>query len=167
MNTLDLKEIQENAINLFNSGYNCAQSVLISFIDLLKTDHENAKNVASGFGAGMGRLQGTCGAITGAYMVFGLYDNSKNNDTTEKNETTYQLIQQFDKEFKKLNGTTECRLLLNCDLNTKRGKEKFKKQELKKSVCEKCIVDSINLTFNKIARNKHQHLTRGHKTLRG
>ena len=154
MKTLNIKEIQENAINLFNSGYNCAQSVLISFIDILKIDHETAKNVASGFGAGMGRLQGTCGAITGAYMVFGLYDNSKNNNTTEKNETTYQLIQQFDREFKKLNGTTECRLLINCDLNTEDGKEKFREQELKKLVCEKCIVDSTNLTFEKTVGNK-------------
>jgi len=153
MDTLDVKKIQENSIELFNSGYNCAQSVLISFTDLLKIDKETAKNVASGFGAGMGRLQGTCGAITGAYMVFGLFDNSKFKNNTEKNENTYQIIQQFEREFKQLNGTTECRLLINCDLNTKKGKEKFKDQDLKKSVCEKCIVDSINLTIEKLFEN--------------
>lgn len=153
MDSLDIKKIQENSIKLFNSGYNCAQSVLISFTDFLIIDKETAKNVASGFGAGMGRLQGTCGAITAAYMVFGLFNNIKFNDNTEKNENTYQIIQQFDREFKQLNGSTECRLLINCDLNTKKGKEKFKEQNLKKSVCEKCIVDSIDLTFKKLVGN--------------
>jgi hypothetical protein len=47
MDTLDVKKIQENSIALFNSGYNCAQSVLIPFTDLLKIDKETAKNVAS------------------------------------------------------------------------------------------------------------------------
>ncbi len=155
MNTIDTQEIEKNAINLFNSGNNCAQSALLSFTDFLKIDSDTAKNIASGFGAGMGRLQGTCGAITGAYMVFGLYNVNKSSDSTEKNEKTYQRIQNFDKKFTQINGTTECRLLINCDLNTKEGKDEFKRKNLKKIVCEKCIKDSINLIEELLIENKY------------
>ncbi len=145
MDTIDSQEIQEKAIKLFNSGFNCSQSVLAAFSDNLKLDNNIALSIACGFGAGMGRLQGTCGAVTGAYMVFGLYNVNKSSDSTEKNEKTYQRIQNFDKKFTQINGTTECRLLINCDLNTKEGKDEFKRKNLKNIVCEKCIKDSINL----------------------
>lgn len=141
MNTIDKRKIEENALNLFNSGYNCAQSVLIAFSELLKIDKKTAGNIASGFGAGMGRLQNTCGAVTGAYMVIGLYANNENNDNIED---TYQKIQQFDKNFTQKNGTTICQALINCDLKTTEGKTRFKEKNLKKAVCENCIKDSIS-----------------------
>jgi len=140
-------KIEENALNLFNSGYNCAQSVLIAFSEILKIDKKIAGNIASGFGAGMGRLQNTCGAVTGAYMVIGLYANNENNDNIED---TYQKIQQFDKNFTQKNGTTICQTLINCDLNTTEGKTKFKEKNLKKTVCENCIKDSISFLLLQI-----------------
>jgi C_GCAxxG_C_C family probable redox protein len=153
MHPIDAQKIEKEAITLFNSGYNCAQSVLLSFAKLLKIDAKTAGYVASGFGAGMGRLQGTCGAVTGAYMVFGLYDGEKSSDNTGNIESTYLKIQQFNNSFSQINGTTECRLLINCNLNTNEGKAIFKEKNLKKRVCEKCIKDSINLTINQLSEN--------------
>ena len=51
--------------------YNCAQSVLVPFSDVLKTDEETLYRVGANFGSGM-RIGATCGAITGALMVLGL-----------------------------------------------------------------------------------------------
>jgi C_GCAxxG_C_C family probable redox protein len=51
--------------------YNCAQSVLVAFHDVIGLDEEQAYRLGSHFGAGM-KMGATCGAITGAMMVLGL-----------------------------------------------------------------------------------------------
>ena len=51
--------------------YNCAQSVLVPFADLLGLDGETLFNMGANYGAGM-RIGSVCGAITGALMVLGL-----------------------------------------------------------------------------------------------
>ena len=61
----------EIALDYFSKGFNCAQSVLISCADILKIEEEKALRIASGFGGGMGGMQETCGAVTGAFMVIG------------------------------------------------------------------------------------------------
>lgn len=134
MSTIDRQKVEEKAVGLFYSGYNCAQSVLLSFSDFIKMDGPTATKLASGFGAGMGRLQNTCGAVTGAYMVLGLHSAKP-----------YPLIQQFEQQFSQINGSTECRSLINCDLRSEDGQEEFRLRNLKQAVCEKCIKDAIRL----------------------
>lgn len=54
---------QERSRELFLSGYNCAQSVLIPFADVLGLTEDQAALVAVGFGGGMGRLRKTVAHI--------------------------------------------------------------------------------------------------------
>jgi C_GCAxxG_C_C family probable redox protein len=53
------------AVQKFTSGYNCAQSVLSSFSNDLGLDENTPLKIACGFGAGMGRKQEVCGAVSG------------------------------------------------------------------------------------------------------
>ena len=48
---------EEKAKDLFQSGYNCAQSVFAAYAEELGMDFETALKVSSSFGAGMGRLR--------------------------------------------------------------------------------------------------------------
>ena len=54
-------ERAEKAMSLFKQGYNCAQSVILAFSDVLEAsglaDERLLKTVGSGFGGGMGRLR--------------------------------------------------------------------------------------------------------------
>ncbi|HPP50955.1 MAG TPA: C-GCAxxG-C-C family protein, partial [Spirochaetota bacterium] len=59
------------AIAKFTKDYNCAQSVLFSFCDYLNCDKDVALKISCGFGAGMGRKEEVCGAVTGGIMVIG------------------------------------------------------------------------------------------------
>ena len=60
------------AIEYFNQGYNCAQSVVLAFSDVLSESDKNAiVKVSSSFGGGIGRLREVCGAFSGACMVAG------------------------------------------------------------------------------------------------
>jgi C_GCAxxG_C_C family probable redox protein len=139
------KQVEEKAIGSFKSGLNCAQAVLTSYSDELKFDNNMALSVACGFGGGMGRLQETCGAVTGSYMVLGIHNYKKFTDNSVRKEETYKLVQKFNEKFIQINGTTYCKSLLKCDLKTEDGNRFAKEHNLFEIVCEKCISDSIRI----------------------
>ena len=60
--------MNENKVNeaaaCFASGFNCAQALVSTYCGELGFDKKAALQIACGFGAGMGRLQETCGAAT-------------------------------------------------------------------------------------------------------
>ena len=74
----------EKAVEFFNNGYNCAQSVFCTYCEELGISKESAAKIAGGFGGGMGRLQEVCGAVTGAFMVLSLKYGSIKNDIVSK-----------------------------------------------------------------------------------
>lgn len=135
---------EDKAKNTFNSGYNCAQSVLTPFGGQLNTDVDTVMKLSSGFGAGMGRLQETCGAITGAYMVLGLKYGKEVPDDVSKDKVV-ELIQEFTHRFKNDFGVTTCRELLNCDLNTDSGQAYFEANNLHENVCTKCVSGAVRI----------------------
>lgn len=64
---------KEAAVARKRSGqYNCAQAVACTYCDLAGLDEETMRQAASAFGLGMGCMEGTCGALTGAGVVLGL-----------------------------------------------------------------------------------------------
>ncbi len=146
---MESKEVK--AIKAFKSGYNCAQSVLVAFADELDYDKNFAINVSVGFGGGMGRLQEKCGAVTGAFMVLGIYSNIKCPDNLSLKNSTYEMVQQFDEKFKLIHKTTSCRELLNCDLRSEHGHDFAVENKLFEKICENCIKDSIQIIGELIA----------------
>lgn len=142
---------EEKVIDSFKSGLNCAQSVLTTYSDDLNFDDHLALRMACGFGAGMGRLQETCGAVSGSFMVLGIYNCIKHSDNEERKEKTYTMIQRFADKFKAIHGTTDCKSLLNCDLKTEEGRDYAHDHNLYEIICEKCILDSIRIIEELIA----------------
>lgn len=133
------------AAEQFEAGFNCAQSVLTALADDLDLSKDLALKIASGFGSGMGRLQQTCGAVTGAFMVLGMYCSREGSGCNDEDKL-YSLIQKFNAEFKQRNrNTTQCRELLNCDLNTDEGQIKFYENDLGNKVCQMCINSSVQI----------------------
>ncbi len=62
----------EKAVELFYTGYNCAQSVLLAFSDVTGFDESTSLRLASSLGAGIGGAREVCGAVNVAAMVYGL-----------------------------------------------------------------------------------------------
>ena len=89
------------AVEKKRCGLNCAQAVLCAYADFAGVDEETAIRLAAPFGAGMGNMEGTCGAITGAGLVLGL---------VSKGPSTKQMRQIMNK-FQERNGATQCKLL--------------------------------------------------------
>jgi C_GCAxxG_C_C family probable redox protein len=89
------------AVEKKRCGLNCAQAVLCAYADLAGIDEETAIRLAAPFGAGMGNMEGTCGAITGAGLMLGL---------VSQGPATKQMRQIMNK-FQERNGATQCKLL--------------------------------------------------------
>ena len=130
------------AVECFNNGFNCAQAILSTYCGDFGLDKETALKTACGLGAGMGRLQETCGAVTGAYLVIGLkYGKYLEGDEPAK-EITYAKVQEFARLFALKNNTTKCRDLLGVDfLND----DKQTASERVKSICPKMVRDAAEI----------------------
>jgi C_GCAxxG_C_C family probable redox protein len=140
-----MENIQEQAINTFRSGLNCAQAVLTAYSEKLSFDKDFAISVSCGFGGGMGRLQETCGAVTGAFMVLGIYNSKQYVENKERKDKTYFMVRDFNRKFTDIYHTTSCKGLLGCDLNTDEGQQYAKDHNVHGTICEKCITDAVGI----------------------
>ena len=136
---------QEKALTIFRSGYNCAQSVLVAFQDDKGTETESAMTLAAGFGGGMGRLQQTCGALTGAFMAIGQHCKKQFETNDLIKEKSRALIQNVHKKFVNIHKASDCKSLLNLDLNTEEGQKRMKEENLSMQVCEQCVMNAVAL----------------------
>ncbi len=73
---MNLEERAEYATQL-KKRYNCCQAVLLALADQTNADPELLRQLGSGFGAGMGSMEATCGALVGAGMIAGLHVNGQ------------------------------------------------------------------------------------------
>lgn len=103
---------KEKAMALFREGYNCAQSVVLSFADLIDMDEATLSRMSCSFGGGMGRLREVCGAVSGMSMVAGLLYGYEGAETGEVKAAHYARIQELAREFETQNGAIVCRELL-------------------------------------------------------
>ena len=103
----------ENAVKLFESGYNCSQSIVLAFEDLLNIDKNTLSSLSSSFGGGISRLREVCGCVSAMAIIVGtLYGNYDVNNNEEKAKH-YELVQSLALKFKKQTGSLNCATLLN------------------------------------------------------
>jgi C_GCAxxG_C_C family probable redox protein len=102
----------EKAIATFMQGYNCAQATAAAFADVMGLDEETVSRLVAGFGAGMGGLRKTCGAVSAMVFVAGaVAGNYAPTDGTGK-KALYDRVKWMVGEFTKRHTTTECAELL-------------------------------------------------------
>ncbi len=105
---------EQKALAYFHQGYNCAQSVFAAFAEDLGLSSELALRLSAGFGAGVGRMRGMCGAFSGLTMVAG-YCKGNLSGVPEDKEVVFSLVQELAAAFKAEFGTLTCRKLLHLD----------------------------------------------------
>jgi C_GCAxxG_C_C family probable redox protein len=120
----------EAALDFFDS-YNCAQSVLCAYAADCGLEKNKALQAAVGFGGGMGKIQETCGAVTGAIMVLGLSSGFREGDGRDKINESYAKVRRLVNDFSAREGTVRCRDLLGCDLSTEEGQKVYKEKKLR------------------------------------
>ena len=134
----------DKAVSIFQSGYNCSQAVFSAYSDLLGEDEGKARSIAAGFGGGIGRLQKTCGAVTGAVMLLGLKYYDEKNAAVSK-AIGYEKVREFVSQFEKKNGSVNCLDILGVDISTEEGVSKARERNLFETKCREYVRDAAKL----------------------
>lgn len=123
----------QKALENHKKGMNCCQAVACAFADALGMDENTVFAMGEGFGAGMGGMECTCGAISGAVILAGLKSSSKDVENPTTKGKTYKLSKAIVKEFEMKNGSVVCKELKGIGTGTPLRS------------CDGCIEDAARL----------------------
>jgi C_GCAxxG_C_C family probable redox protein len=145
----------ERAVNNFNNGMNCAQSVFTAFAVDQGISEADALRISAAMGGGMGGLREKCGAVTGMFMAASLlWGNYDPTDSAAK-KAFYARIARLNYAFEDQFDTTICKELLekaNCEVKaepSERTDAYYKKRPCAKfvegaaKILEKALEDKI------------------------
>lgn len=128
---MDKKEL---ALSLHNRKFNCCQSVICAFAQETGVDALTLFKMAEGFGLGMGGMDCTCGALSGAVMAAGLINSDGSLDAPASKADTYRLSREIASRFQEKCGSAVCRELKGTDT----GKVLCS--------CQDCICNAVEIT---------------------
>ncbi|NLS93961.1 MAG: C_GCAxxG_C_C family protein [Planctomycetaceae bacterium] len=132
----------ETAVERFQNGHSCSQAVFTALAESMGLDYQTALKVASAFGGGMGRMGATCGAVTGAFMAFGLKTGGVE---AEAKDETYRLVNRFAEVFRERHRSLDCRELIGCDLSTEEGREQAQARDTHGTICASLVRDAVEI----------------------
>lgn len=124
---------KELAISLHDKKYNCCQAVACAFAQEVGVPMETLFKAGEGFGLGMGCMECTCGALSGAVMLAGFSHSDGNTEAPSTKTETYQLSKELVNRFIAKNGSMICKEL--------KGAESGKMLRS----CTGCIEDGVEL----------------------
>jgi C_GCAxxG_C_C family probable redox protein len=135
---------EERALQLFRSGYNCAQAVFGVFAEEGGLEMDTALKLANGFGGGV-RCGDVCGAVAGAILAIGLRCGfHTDGDFAQKgycNAKTYEFVTSF----KETNGSIVCRDLLGADIRCPEDHTRPEAREAHKTVCPQLVMTAARI----------------------
>ncbi len=131
---------EEKALAYFHQGYNCAQSVFAPFAQQVGLSEEQALRLASGFGAGIGRMRLTCGAFSGLTLVAGHCRGNLSGHSDDK-ERIFALVREQADAFCREFGTLSCRELLHLDAELSESARPSERTQAYYDTrpCERCV----------------------------
>jgi C_GCAxxG_C_C family probable redox protein len=137
------KKIGDIAIAHFDSGYNCAESVLLALMETFDIHSDLAPRMASGFGAGMARCGYACGAFTGAVIAFGLLFGRDKPEDDRAN--CYSRVQELEKRFIERFSALDCLTLTGFSMRTPEEHEAAKQAGVWKTKCPAFVRDAAEM----------------------
>ena len=141
-----MKNHKQLALEDFQKGYNCAQSVFAAFAPDYGIEKEQAYKLACGVGGGF-RFAEVCGAVSGAVMIIGLKCGNSESTNTTCRDHCYHTTIAFVNEFKKRNSDAmTCKDIIGFNIMTEEGHKKaMENLPLLKQRCVQAISTAIEL----------------------
>lgn len=154
-----MTEKENAARELFEAGYNCAQSVAGVFATEMELSRECALELSTGFGAGFARLRETCGAVSGMVLVVSRVLQHGQLRPENKKEV-YTEVQQLIRAFEEENGSYICRELLGLRAGQQDAPVPEKRDAHYYAVrpCLNMVLCAVRLTENWLSRRSFQPL---------
>ena len=108
---------------------NCCQAVLVAFADKLGKGEDELLRLGSGFGVGMGTMEGTCGALVGAIMASSLL--SGNGEAMANSRSILPRFKELcgATVFRDIKGIDTGKVLCSCEDCVRNADEQAIKQE--------------------------------------
>jgi C_GCAxxG_C_C family probable redox protein len=144
-------DVTQRVNELFDSGYYCAESVLMTVAEAYGIQSDLIPNIATGFCGGISRTSNVCGAASGGVMAISLFMGRKS--PTESVMNSYIPVQKFMAKFEATFGSTNCRALTGCDLNTPEGQDYFKTNNIL-AKCQKYTEEATRIALSIIETHK-------------
>lgn len=135
----------ERAELLFRQGFACSQAILASFAEDQGLLAERGLRLGEGFAGGICGLGRTCGAVLGAVMVIGLKHGRTRADDLPARESTGARVRRFMTLFERSHGSTECRQLLGCAIDTPEKRQAARDSGLFLRVCPPLVRSAAEL----------------------
>ncbi len=126
-------QVAKRSREYLESGYWCAESVLLAVAEAKGIQSDLIPKIATGFCSGMARTGGQCGALSGGILSISLM-TGRSYPGGPVNEI-YSRVDKLRQDFKDKFGSTNCSELLGLDLGTEEGLQKFNEANLR----EKCM----------------------------
>ena len=92
-------------------GYNCAQSVACTYCDMVGVDEKVMFQMTEALGAGMGNMEGACGAVSAACVLAGMKNSTGNLQSPDSNKDTAKLSAAIVSKFIEKNQSVICKEL--------------------------------------------------------
>ena len=145
---------REMAMENFKKGYNCSQSIVLAYADMLPIDRDMLLKMASSFGGGMGRLREVCGSVSGMFIVAGLLYGYDGPETGQVKADHYARIQELAHRFEEMHGSIVCRDMLGLSVHhDDPTPEARTKEYYKKRPCGEIIGDATEILEKYIEEN--------------
>lgn len=106
-----MKSRVEETITRHKKGYNCAQAVACTYCDIVGVDEETMFKITEGLGLGMGCMEGTCGAVSGACVLAGMKRSSGKLEQPDSKAESYKLSKEIVRQFEEQNQSVVCKTL--------------------------------------------------------
>lgn len=107
-----MSEYALDAVARHGKGHNCAQCVACAFADRVGVDEDVLFRAFQAHGLGMGGMECTCGALTGAVAVVGL---ALSDGTPASKRQSYVVAKRMVERFAEEVGATRCRDIKGVD----------------------------------------------------
>lgn len=106
-----MKTRVEETIMRHEKGYNCAQAVACTYCDIVGVDEETMFKMTEALGLGMGGMEGTCGAVSGACVLAGMKRSTGKLEQPDSKAESYKLSREIVKQFEEQNKSLVCKTL--------------------------------------------------------
>ncbi len=141
-------DVSAKALENFDSGLNCAESVLLAVGKELDYGQAGGlPRIATGFGGGIARNGNLCGALSGGIMAIGLALGR--DDSRGSRDPCYPAVDRLFNGFLEKFGSSQCRDLIGVDLKTPEGQKAHANRDLKET-CRSCVKWSARVSMDLI-----------------
>jgi C_GCAxxG_C_C family probable redox protein len=143
-----MNEVVERSRELFDSGFNCAESVFLAVAESRGDECTVIPGVATGFCSGMARTERLCGAVSGGVLAVGLALGRSTPDQSV--EDCYRAVREVIDGFVSRFGSDNCCALTGCRLGTEEGQARFATENLH-ALCGEFVAEGTRLALKAIA----------------